>query len=496
MSTAIECSFQLIKPPVINNCTFVCFTNPDVQYVRCVTRFDAPIEVTLNVAPTDSNLIIQLFGDYMDPATGATSFKLYASGWEIGILDKRISLFENDNSKLCEVSTKTLSKYNYFQGKCINIVKATQLIRRTEAVMDELTQAGYTSQWGDRYTSFDTPFGKFPIIAFAAHVHRIQYEELHAIGLFNHWAIVAAQMNYNGQGWFDVLVNFLTLTSRSWYYKPDCDSHGQGQDQWISLFACPNPGEMMFDCEDGTKAIMEIFHVLQDITRVECMYPYTVNGALYAISKLANYYSWTKLIGYILDNDGKNKLHYYGALLGKDEQHPSILIDSTLDSSGVWVRDAPDEHAELCRDMVRNSNFTEAQQDMMRYKISMNRVKQRQMYAEIVMVFNAEGHKIAYDSKKKQIGCDPDDFFRGRGEFKTVISEPLNLDDMLQCMPTSKLPLPPVVPLAVAPINRRPFFTFRTQDKHLIFPNGPPSDIELFEQPLYSQSSICIAIKK
>lgn len=216
-----------------------------------------------------------------------------------------------------------------------------------------------------------------PVLWYPLHAAQIQcVDPRAAIQLLEHWCRIATRMcaqeakqtgrdsSYSTE---ERLVALLTLPSLAWVYRPDRLVDGTVTDHWCSLWSQPTGERQAFDCEDGTKAILEVFHVLVRL-RLNAS---NASPSLRALQACARRYRAWMAIGELRSEDGSARLgkkekkdnfitHCYLMLLPMEgkEKSPPLTIESTAHASGVWTsREA------FARTLAKDRAFCQTQED-------------------------------------------------------------------------------------------------------------------------------------
>lgn len=196
-----------------------------------------------------------------------------------------------------------------------------------------------------------------------------------AADLFAHWTRVARRLEPDTRhDTHQRLADVLALPSRAWTYQPDRTPDGKDADCWASVWAFPDPERAAFDCEDGSKACYELFHVLCGIPDNE-------------LAILARKY--TPYLGIVQLRDKTSHtyiLHCILVLLSDDE--PPLTIESTEHASAVWR--------------------TKATTSSPRTRVPLAVLRQRRMYGRLFQLVSATTHYVCHD--KATFGVDLETF--------------------------------------------------------------------------------------
>jgi hypothetical protein len=107
---------------------------------------------------------------------------------------------------------------------------------------------------------------QLPIVWYAYHAIKMQTTSSNATRYFQRLLDVARKMALPGTTQPQLLADMLSVPSLAWVYRNDKDSRDKDGEYWASLWSNP-PGHLTaFDCEDGAKALIELFHVFTGIS--------------------------------------------------------------------------------------------------------------------------------------------------------------------------------------------------------------------------------------
>lgn len=188
-----------------------------------------------------------------------------------------------------------------------------------------------------------------PIGWFAFHATRMQASSADVTAYFQRLLDVAERLKLPGSCDAQLLADMLTLPSLAWVYRNDTDSFGKDGEYWASLWSNPPGSVRAFDCEDGAKALLELFHVLCGVPLLP-----TASKQLVAMQSLAQKYRAFLAIGELYQPGASAPrtsrtgartaqdyvMHCYCVLLPDAQPHrplPPITIDSTSFSPAAWT---------------------------------------------------------------------------------------------------------------------------------------------------------------
>jgi hypothetical protein len=173
---------------------------------------------------------------------------------------------------------------------------------------------------------------RMPLLWATVHAMDIQTDGKSEERLFQHWRdLTRCEQGQTDTQW---LARLLALPSLAWVYRPDYvhgDDTGIIVDMWSNLWSFPDPGACSYDCEDGSKALLEVFHVF-------CRSTFQEDAHLRALQALARSYR-AHLAVVDIDSNDPPLPHNYGlhalvVLLGP--HLPAIVLESTAYASAPW----------------------------------------------------------------------------------------------------------------------------------------------------------------
>jgi hypothetical protein len=232
--------------------------------------------------------------------------------------------------------------FNFRARELITEVTTRQLVLRTE------TEQGKPAEFVPRTDTFPlVNVHSLPIIWFAYHASCMTADSNHATAYFERLLAVAARMQIPGSSKFQLLADMLSLPSLAWVYRSDTNSLNVDGEYWASLWSNPPDALQAFDCEDGAKALLELYHVLREVPLTDGASP-----ALREMQQLVQRYRGFLAIGELYqpaDNrpevillkdriPADYVMHCYCMLLPltADSGVPAITLDSTSYSSTAW----------------------------------------------------------------------------------------------------------------------------------------------------------------
>lgn len=252
------------------------YTNASTQHPLLVGTYSlggggsGTIEVTIPVCITPrppTMLLVQWYASAYDPEDGLIARELVAGGVE---QSQEVRLFDVENivQGVLHVKGWPFSSSSSSSSK-VN-AGAQRLIQQ---VSDSYSTVRPAMGPGDRFSAVQIQIGNrvrpMPIAFYVAHSTRMRANPAAATAYFeNAIRLVRTKDASPAQ----TLADVLALPSLGWIYRPDVTRTGADADQWSSIHSVPSPSSsnvpIAFDCEDGSKAMLELLHVMQTITFV------------------------------------------------------------------------------------------------------------------------------------------------------------------------------------------------------------------------------------
>lgn len=256
---------------------------------------------------------------------------------------------------------------------------------------------------------------RLPILWYALHAHQMYAVPDEATAYFENALAIARHLapraTPSAFGQQQLLADMIALPSLGWIYRPDTWAHDNTDaEHWSSLFSHPGPGLPAFDCEDGSKALMELFLVFQ---KIELVRP---SSELRHLQRLARRYTAWMAIGELKSDSGSASgsvqtpghlgaresdtyiMHCYLMLLTRAPggvDAPPITIESTAYASGVWSdgmdRYRDEEAREYSREMRALEALPSEQQRLnARVRSPMSLVHEQRMYGRLIALFTVD----------------------------------------------------------------------------------------------------------
>ena len=384
------------------------YTNGDKQHpllmgtvglmVDAVTPVDASLPVLVTPSPP-TLLLVQWYANALNPEDGISARELIAGGVLNGTT---VRLFDVENTVQgalrvtgwpFKTSTPTLTKGG-----------ADALIQQ---VMDGYRKLSPPAGLTDKFSAVQLQIGDrvrpMPIVFFTAHATLMRADPANATAYFENCMRVCSS---SGRCSPQLLADVLSLPSLGWIYRPDVTRMGADADQWASLHSFPGKGPLAFDCEDGSKAMLELLHVLQNIVFVQ------PTPSLLQLQQLARrYVGWLAICELKSDSGsasmtrgGSNYLnHAIALLLCKDLTLPPITLESTAYCSGAWTPDvmrtlAADERqfAQSTQLMEHTLYASAVDRGNARVKASIALVINQQMYRRVLALVSSTADRTQH----------------------------------------------------------------------------------------------------
>lgn len=214
-----------------------------------------------------------------------------------------------------------------------------------------------------------TPAGTLPM---AALTHAAM-EAAHAVtpALLRHWcALAVARLQLPHTASRDALIELLCdlSTTRLWAlaYQTDTSLGGRIIDDWAHIAETPDAAVAVYDCEDGTFAILSVLASLQHFA------PTPHAGWLERLADLERNYVFVQALGRMRSGDtvvwhsyvlGLDRASVWKALKASDADEPawpSVLIESTQYTTSLWRYDVPSAREAVVADEQGLSDFVHA----------------------------------------------------------------------------------------------------------------------------------------
>lgn len=289
---------------------------------------------------------------------------------------------------------------------------------------------------------------RVPMLVFALHTLRIE-AGAEPVALFRHWLRLARAFRTHVDA-PSLLADVLAMPTHGLAYRFDYDADGHETDQWSSLWSFPDPHRAAFDCEDGSKACLEIFHVL---CRLDLSSSSSDDPELIELQRLARRYE--PHLGVVELKHGPKREYAPHCLLvllpsSDAEELPTITVESTANASGAW-------HANIAPVLLEadRRQHKQAVADLRAHslpascaRMPLSLVREQKLYGRLLTLVHAgrqwcEQRLFAPGTLASQVFLAPAKF-PGTRAFRCDTSE-LNehFAPLLRCMPRCKLPLPP-----------------------------------------------------
>lgn len=239
-----------------------------------------------------------------------------------------------------------------------------------------------------------------PSIWFALDSTRMKFDVVNAVKYFENSLRCVIRQSAQGRPAppEQTLADLIALPSLGWIYRSDSTQSEEACDAWSSLWTYPGPDPPAFDCEDGAKALMELFLVFQRLPT------FRNNPELRALQSLARTYVPWFAIGELFSQDGGSAksrsgvglsgdylMHCYVVLLPTGKGAKSITLESTAYASGVWdaERESKREKAAHRREQEWVDALPSAQdRENARVRCPMSMVAEQKMYGKLVALYS------------------------------------------------------------------------------------------------------------
>lgn len=280
---------------------------------------------------------------------------------------------------------------------------------------------------------------KMPLLWFTASAMKITIRSLAAAEeLLEYWLQIAERLAVNPADTHTLLCDLVALPSLAWVYRADMSPQGTPNDSWNSIWSSPNPSKAAFDCEDGARACLELFHVIQHLVLSE-----SASHGLRAIQQLARRYTPYLAIVELKAAAGYDR-HCMLVLLSPTE--PSITVESTAYASGVW---------RAVKGPVRPVDARVPMDETRRIRIPISVVRQTRMYGRILSLFTSSlksgtRSEFVVCRDASEFGVDAEKFLTSTNRepfMQRVLVDVDNtkFDPYLRLTPRSMLPLAPTI---------------------------------------------------
>jgi len=375
----------------------------------------APFTTTLAVRThphPPTRLMIYWYADAFAADDGMQAQELIASGCGMGGVVTLVDLGGMAQGTLSVEAKWPFATPNAPPSTPDN-AQAVALIRHTRAAYKLVPHHADTDIFTDVQVYLDRVV-RLPILWYALHAHQMRAVPVDATAYFESALVLArhfAPASPSAFGQQQLLADMIALPSLGWIYRPDTWAHDNSDaEQWSSIWSHPGPTLPAFDCEDGTKALMELFLVFQ---KIELVRP---SSDLRHLQRLARRYTAWMAIGELKSDSGSASaslqkpghlgardsanyiMHCYLMLLTRAPgatDTPPITIESTAYASGVWsegmTRYRDEEARQYSREMrALEALPTEQQRLNARVRSPMSLVCEQRMYGRLIALFTVD----------------------------------------------------------------------------------------------------------
>lgn len=290
-------------------------------------QIDQPIEEIRAIA-------VRWFSDVLDHTKGdlVVSQQLMGCGGMIANGDTKIALYDETNTIQGHLSIGGL--------KLTNSNSSTPDMTVARDLIDSNRKAQIASR--KVYLGVELGWKKMPLEWFVFCAKKMEHvadstdAANEAIRFFDAMLVAARAVAGQGVSDYQLLAEFLSFPSHRWIYKVDQTRSGLQSDCWSSIFSWPDPSIAAFDCEDGSRALLELFFVF-------CKLRLNRSSSLFAMQALARQYSPYLAIGELREETENDKefsycLHCFVVLVPlPGVKVPCITLESTSYCSSACV---------------------------------------------------------------------------------------------------------------------------------------------------------------
>jgi hypothetical protein len=351
----------------------------------------------------DQTLMARWYARAFDPTDGIHAQELIACGSLLGT-EVRLVDVENRVQGVLHVSGWPFDSSKQPQRP---VNKAAQaLVQQVRDAYKRVTPApGPNDKFADVQIHLEERACSMPLLFYTAHASLMRVpDRANATAYFENALHVCSGKASTHPS--QLLADVLSLPSLGWIYRPDVTRTGEDADQWASLLSFPGGVGVppAFDCEDGSKALLEILGVLQSIELVE------PTPALITLQKLARQYRGYFCICELKSENGAANVkagvgganylnHAMVVMLGTGL--PPITLESTAYCSGAWTPDAmrtlADDEATFGMDSRKADLLLDAQGvENARIKSPISLVIKQNMYRRILALVTCSGARAEH----------------------------------------------------------------------------------------------------
>lgn len=307
------------------------------------------------------------------------------------------------------VATLTIAGVPWQLPPCkLDHTAGVELGRRVLAAYDQLSAHEHMPE--HRFATVDVHLDRVvavPAVWFTLHAMQLKFEKSVATDYFARCIAIAKPMLHpNHQSQHQLLADVLALPSLGWIYRQDDSYQGKTIDTWSTLWNYPPGAPCAYDCEDGSKALLEMVIALQRLADMdddgdedeECR---GQQSEVLHLARLACRYTGWLVIGELRRSDDTHATasnnpfitHCYVVLEPMVSSDPFITLESTSWSSGAWW---PTRTAELESDtkLYRVAKqvmaaLPEQEQSQARIRIPISLVRRSRMYGRITAMISS-----------------------------------------------------------------------------------------------------------
>jgi hypothetical protein len=424
------------------------------------------------LASLQAGLLARWYCDVYSDEDGLWGQYLVASGSCPG------KLYSIEGTTLATLVTRSCDQAASRKAKVNGSSKA--LIKQTQKAHHKIgTEPDHEMSEIDVFMGGEPP-APAPLLLYALSAYDME-ETNTSTRFFQHLLDLALQFAHpTQQDDSSILADMIAFPSHGWLYR--CEKG----DYWSSLWSYPDPHLVAFDCEDGAKALLELFLVFQRCSRVPA------GTRLHHFQQLARQYQPWLAIGELKSSDGAAALT--GAHLGQHTKGseyllhcflvleplggaPFISIESTAYASGAWTKPSAQGLAYDRKEFGRAEAFASAQgvSAIARVRSPISMVRDQRMYGQLLALFGVDKNGRAQHHLFKDV--ETNDYLAGHKVSSRLlaIDEPAeqlrqSLAYPLSQQPPSVFPSPPPTSAASWCKNGSALLLPRPHQKSLALP--------------------------
>lgn len=417
----------------------------------------AAIALTVHVQKNTplSALMLRWYAEVYDVADGLWAQELIGCGMGTSV----IRMFDIDGTAIGRVVVHGFPSSGLATTPHVvdrGTQRFAQMIDQASARLTRYTRAT------DRFTTTSVHLDRvveLPVMWYVLHASTMRADVDVATSFFEHVLLLASGMQradeshpgYQQQ----LLADTLALPSLGWVYRPDTTIDGVDSEHWVSLWSYPHsPGTLTaFDCEDGTKALLELFNVLIGLDMPKA------STKLRMLQETARKYHAWMAIGELKGEHGSAHtallsprsphsrspasytMHCYLMLLPRDKSAtpattPAITIDSTAFASGVWhprmLKAHARDQAEIDAQKQSIAHWPSRMRDNAHIRIPVSVVAHTRLYGALVALLHCEQGGRAVHLLMNRV--DTNAFLLNPGVHTAVEALSIPANELQKCM--------------------------------------------------------------